>query len=147
LIVPFGRQALAWLALTYAAVRITVLAGRASTPPATGQPKNIIILFADGAAPVQWDFGKRSSAVLRQQPFATNDIAFCEGVLGLPSMQPHDVYVTDSAAAASAMSTGYKVENGAVSITPDGKPQKTVYRRQTNQARYGAQPIPRVANA
>jgi alkaline phosphatase len=126
LIMRFGRRAHAWLALTYAAVCIAVLAGCASTPPATGQPKNIIILFADGAAPVQWDFGKRSSAVLRQQPFATTDIVFREGVLGLLSTQPHGVYVTDSAAAASAMSTGYKVENGAVSITPDGKPQRTV---------------------
>lgn len=109
---------------------VLVLAGCAGNPqapgPAAATPKNIIILFADGVAPVQWDFGKRSSAVLRRQPFATTDIVFRDGTLGLLSTQPHDVYVTDSAAAASAMSTGHKVVNGAVSITPDGKPQKTV---------------------
>ena len=34
--------------------------------------------------------------------------------------------MTDSAAAASAMSTGVKVENGAVSVAPDGKPLRTL---------------------
>jgi len=112
------------------AAALLVVAGCANNPSVSGTearaPKNIIILFADGAAPVQWDFGKRSSAVLRQQPFATTDVVFREGTLGLLSTQPHGVYVTDSAAAASAMSTGHKVTNGAVSITPDGKPQKTL---------------------
>ncbi|MGH8642890.1 MAG: alkaline phosphatase [Burkholderiales bacterium] len=41
-------------------------------PAASAQaPKNIIMLFADGVAPTQWDFGRYSSRVLRQQPFAT----------------------------------------------------------------------------
>lgn len=103
----------------------TGLADRVTAADA-GIPKNIIILFADGAAPVQWDFGRRSSELLRKQSFATTDVMFREGTLGLLSTQPHGPYVTDSAAAASAMSTGYKVVNGAVSITPDGKPQKTL---------------------
>jgi alkaline phosphatase len=124
----FSRYTRYWLVI--AAAFLLVLAGCATPPGASDaavrQPKNIIILFADGVAPVQWDFGKRSSAVLRQQPFATTDIVFRDGTLGLLSTHPHGVYVTDSAAAAAAMSTGYKVENGAVSITPDGKPQKTV---------------------
>jgi len=124
----FKRPARHWLAGLVIAV--LALAGCATNPvatPAAGQqPKNIIILFADGVAPVQWDFGKRSSAILRQQPFATTDIVFRDGVLGLLSTQPHGVYVTDSAAAAAAMSTGHKVANGVVSITPDGRPQKTV---------------------
>ncbi len=120
------RSARRWLASLFVVV---LAAGCASAPVATPlagqQPKNIIILFADGAAPVQWDFGRYSSAVLRQQSFAVTDVVFREGTLGLMSTSPHGVYVTDSAAAASAMSTGYKVVNGAVSITPDGKPQKT----------------------
>jgi alkaline phosphatase len=94
---------------------------------AAGQsPRNIIILFADGAAPVQWDFGRYSSAILRRQPFATTDIVFREGALGLLATSSHDAYVTDSAAAASAMSIGHKVANGSVSITPDGTPHRTV---------------------
>ncbi len=112
------------------AVFLLTLAGCASNPASTStsgqQPKNIIILFADGAAPTQWDFGRHSSTVLRRQSFATTDIVFRQGTLGLLSTQPDGPYVTDSAAAASAMSTGYKTANGAVSITPDGKPRKTV---------------------
>ncbi len=103
----------------------TGLADRVTAADA-GIPKNIIILFADGAAPVQWDFGRRSSELLRKQSFATTDVMFREGTLGLLSTQPHGPYVTDSAAAASEMSTGYNVVTGAVSITPDGKPQKTL---------------------
>jgi alkaline phosphatase len=106
------------------------LAGCAATgePAASAQPapKNIIILFADGAAPVQWDFGRYSSGVLRRQSFATTDVVFREGALGLMATHPHGAYITDSAAAASAMATGVKVANGAVSVAPDGKPLRTV---------------------
>lgn len=47
-----------WLALAAAAT--LALAGCASTggPASSGTPKNIIILFADGAAGTQWSFGQ-----------------------------------------------------------------------------------------
>ena len=112
---------MAWLAATMLA-----LAGCASVGTLAQAPRNIIILIADGAAPTQWDFGRYSSSVLRRQPFATTDIVFTQGALGLLSTSPHGPYVTDSAAAASAMSTGYKVANGALSVTPDGVPKRTV---------------------
>ena len=83
-------------------------------------------MFADGTAYTQWDFGRYSSRVLRGQPFVTTDVVFREGTLGLLVTSPHGPYVTDSAAAASAMSTGVKVENGAVSVAPDGKPLRTL---------------------
>ncbi len=35
-------------------------------------------------------------------------------------------YVTDSAASGSAWATGYKTYNGAISVTPDGKPRTTI---------------------
>jgi alkaline phosphatase len=97
-----------------------------SSAAATELPRNIIIMFADGAAPTQWDFGRYSSTVLRQQPFVTTDIVFREGALGLLATSPHGAYVTDSAAAASAMSIGFKVANGSISITPDGTSPPTV---------------------
>jgi alkaline phosphatase len=89
-------------------------------------PKNVIIMFADGAAPAQFDFGRYSSHILRKQPFVTTDVVLRNGALGLLMTSPHGVYVTDSAAAASAMSTGFKAVNGAVSITPDGASPRTV---------------------
>jgi len=111
-----------------AALALLLAACTATGPGATsaGQlPRNIIIMFADGVAPTQWDFGRYSSRVLRNQPFVTTDIVFREGALGLLATSPLGPYVTDSAAAASAMSTGVKTENGAVSVTPDGKPLRT----------------------
>jgi alkaline phosphatase len=120
LIAPVRRA----LAVTFAGV-VLALAGCALTggPSATvGQPpKNIIIMFADGATSTQWDFGRYSSKVLRNQPFVTTDFVFKEGALGLASTPPSDAYVVDSAASASAMSTGHKVNNFAVAVTPDGK--------------------------
>ena len=97
-----------------------------AAPAAAQSPKNIIILFADGVAPTQWEFGAYSSRVLRRQPFATTEIVFRQGTLGLVTTSPHDSYVTDSAAAASAMSTGVKVVNGSVSVAPDGSSPRTV---------------------
>ena len=105
------------------------LAGCANVPGREGRgqtPQNIIIMFADGAAPTQWDFGRYSSKVLRKQPFVTTDVVFRQGAVGLLVTSPAEAYVTDSAAAGSAMATGFKANNGAVAVTPDGKPVQTV---------------------
>ncbi len=88
-------------------------------------PKNVVIIFADGVAATQWDFGRWSSAVLRQKPFVTADF-FRYQTIGLLANSPHGAYITDSAAAASAMATGYKVANAVLSVTPDGKSPQTV---------------------
>jgi alkaline phosphatase len=107
------------------ALAMCALAG-VSSAAAADVPKNIIIMFADGAAPTQWDFGRYSSLVLRKQPFATTDVVFRQGTMGLMTTSPHDAYVTDSAAAGSAMSTGFKVRNGTIAIPPDGTSPRTV---------------------
>jgi alkaline phosphatase len=110
-------------------VCILALAGCASggeSAAAIRTPRNIIIMFADGATSTQWEFGRYSSRVLRQQPFVSTDVVFRSGALGLMTTSPHDAYVTDSAAAASAMSTGSKVKNFTISVTPDGKSPRTV---------------------
>jgi alkaline phosphatase len=122
---PLALKLLGSVASCFLAIAACSTTG--SAPAAsTQEPKNIIILFADGVAPTQWDFGRYSSRVLRQQPFATTDVVFRDGVLGLLTTSPYgDTYVTDSAAAASALSIGAKVANGSVSVTPDGKPGRT----------------------
>lgn len=89
------------------------------------QPRSVIIMLADGAAATQWDFGKYSSQMLRGQPFVVTDVVFKEGFLGLLNTSPSGLYVTDSAAAASAMSTGFKTANGAISVSVDGDPLPT----------------------
>ncbi len=122
------RRAVLRLVFAAVAACAAALAGCAGMPGGASQaqtPKNIIIMFADGTAPTQWDFGRYSSKVLRQQPFLTTDHVFREGTVGLLITAPHGAYVTDSAAAGSAMATGFKVENGVVSIAPDGKSLST----------------------
>ena len=90
------------------------------------KPKNIIILFADGTTSSQYEFGRYSSEQLRQQSFAVTDVVMSKGNYQLMNTASANYFVTDSAAAASAMSTGYKVNNGAISVTPDGKPRPTL---------------------
>jgi len=113
---PAGAVALALLACALCA----------ATPALAQAPRNVIILIADGAAGTQWDFGRYSSQVLRRQPFVTTDIVFRNGTVGLLTTSPHGAYVTDSAAAGSAMATGFKTVNGAISVTPDGTSPRTV---------------------
>src|SRR5262245_49235719 len=114
-----GLRGVASIGAVLVVLMAWALAG-VSPAAAADAPKNIIIMFADGAGPTQWDFGAYSSRVLRGQPFATTDLVFRQGALGLLTTSPHDAYVTDSAAAASAMATGIKVANGAISMAPDG---------------------------
>ena len=109
-------------------VCVIVIAGCAGIPVGDSKaqaPKNVVIIFADGVAPTQWDFGRYSSTVLRQKPFVTADL-FRNQAIGLLANSPHGAYVTDSAAAGSAMATGFKVENAVLSVTPDGKSPRTV---------------------
>lgn len=90
------------------------------------KPKNIIILFADGTTASQYEFGRYSSLMLRQQPFAITDIVMSKGHYQFMKTESANYFVTDSAAAASAMSTGYKVNNGAISVLPDGSKPVTL---------------------
>ena len=89
-------------------------------------PKNIIILFADGTTSSQYEFGRYSSALLRQQSFAITDEVMAKGQYQLMKTESANYFVTDSAAAASAMSTGYKVNNGSIATTPDGNTPPTI---------------------
>ena len=91
-----------------------------------GTPKNIIIMFADGTAPTQLEFGKYTARHLRNEGFAVTDVMLREGTLGLLSTHPANAFITDSAAGASAMSTGRKVNNFAISMTPDGQRPTTL---------------------
>jgi alkaline phosphatase len=113
-----------------ACIRITVLGCFASLfafAPAHAQtPKNIIIMFADGVAATQLEFGRYSSELLRGQPFSVTADVMRQGVMGLMSTLSNNAYVTDSAAAASAMSTGFKANNGAISTTPQGAAPATL---------------------
>ena len=124
----------AWRCMWLSALLLA--AGCAGVPAGSGQagtPKNIIIMFADGTAPTQLEFGRYTARHLRNEGFAVTDIMLREGTLGLLSTHPANAFVTDSAAGASAMSTGRKVNNFVISMTPDG--QRPVTLMQAAKAR------------
>ena len=43
--------------------------GISAQPSISQQPKNIIVLFADGVTGSQWEFGRKTSELIRQKPF------------------------------------------------------------------------------
>jgi alkaline phosphatase len=117
-----------WL-LLFGCALAGLLAGCASNSAQTDSlraPKNIIILFGDGAAATQWELGRYTSQALRKRPFLITDVVFRQGALGVLTVHSADSFVTDSAAAATAMSTGHKTNNGMAGVTPDGAAVKTV---------------------
>ena len=77
------RQWYLWLSTAFAAVIVTAGCAGTSGGDEAQAPKNIIILFADGAAGTQWDFGRYTGTTLRKQSFATTEIVFRQGALGL----------------------------------------------------------------
>ncbi|HWI13311.1 MAG TPA: alkaline phosphatase [Burkholderiales bacterium] len=94
--------------------------------PDGSAPRNIIILYADGAAGTQWELGRYASHHLLNAPFLATDVVMRDGALGVMSTAPANALVTDSAAAATAMSSGHKTDNDMVSVLPDGKRVQTV---------------------
>ena len=89
-------------------------------------PKNIIILFADGAAATQFEVARYAARHLRNEPFAVTDVVLKTGTLGLLTTHPHEAFATDSAATATTMSTGVKTTIGAIGVGPDGQSLRTV---------------------
>jgi alkaline phosphatase len=107
-------------------VAVTVFLVSCATPPGIVQrPKNVIVLYADGVAVTQLEFGRYSSRVLRNSGYAVTDTVLSQGSIGFLTTHPHEAFATDSAATASAMSTGVKTTIGAVGVGPDGKPERT----------------------
>ena len=95
--------------------------------PAAAQalPRNVIVLFADGVAATQIELGRYSSRALRGEGYAITDTVLGRGSIGFLTTHPRESFATDSAAAATAMSTGVKASVGAIGVGPDGKPART----------------------
>ncbi|HYR28216.1 MAG TPA: alkaline phosphatase [Thermoanaerobaculia bacterium] len=82
-------------------------------------PKNIILFISDGAGPGHYT----SMKVRRAAEFNVGRMP----VVGLATTNCADRYVTDSAAGASALATGVKVNSEAVSQLPDGQAPQTLF--------------------
>jgi alkaline phosphatase len=81
-------------------------------------PKNIILFIGDGMGVAHITAGKIARGNLNLERFA---------VAGLVTTHPQNELITDSAAAATALATGHKTTNRAVSVSADKKPLKTLF--------------------
>ncbi len=90
-------------------------------------PKNIILLIGDGMGIAQITAGKIVKGQLNLEEFKH---------LGLLTTHSQSALITDSAAAGTALATGYKTNNKAISVSADGKPLKSIieYAKEVNKA-------------
>ncbi|MBQ7399960.1 MAG: alkaline phosphatase [Clostridia bacterium] len=92
--------------------------------------KNIIFLIPDGAGYPLYDFandvkvsgGFLASGYEHRTPTTTDPMTMRSYLAGSMTTLNFSAALTDSAAAGTAMATGYKTHNGRVGINPDGKP-------------------------
>ena len=97
--------------------------GRSTPMSAVVPPTNVILMIGDGMGPAQVDLARR---------FAAGGVLAMDRLDASPGRMAHDnIYgeVTDSAASATAMATGRKTYNGAMSVDVAGNPLETVWER------------------
>ncbi|MCG9731942.1 alkaline phosphatase [Shewanella sp. Isolate13] len=88
-------------------------------------PKNIIYLIGDGMGPAYTSAYRYYSD--NPQTQRVEKTIFDKLLVGMSSTYPDDdTYVTDSAAAATALATSYKSHNGAISVDHQGGPFPTL---------------------
>jgi alkaline phosphatase len=88
-------------------------------------PKNIIYMIGDGMGPAfttAYRYYHDDPSTVEIEPTVFDSI-----LVGMAKTYPDDTtYVTDSAASATALSTGVKSYNGAIAVDTDKKPIKTM---------------------
>ena len=89
------------------------------------KPRNIIFMIGDGMGTSQVFAGLT----------ANNGHLFLENFkhVGFAKTQSADNYITDSAAAGTALSSGYKTYNGAIGVDTDTIPQQTILEKAENK--------------
>ena len=89
-------------------------------------PKNIIVMFSDGTGIAHLEITRQYNRAIHNEPFFITDTLFNAGSLALVSNPSASSLVTDSAAAGSAMATGAKINNGSISVLPNGAIARSV---------------------
>jgi alkaline phosphatase len=85
-------------------------------------PRRVVIFIGDGMGLTTVTLG-RLAAERQKRPYAFDRF----NVLGLASTRSADSVVTDSAAAATALSSGYKTNNHALGVDPELHPRRTLF--------------------
>ncbi|MFK7933066.1 MAG: alkaline phosphatase [Saprospiraceae bacterium] len=126
---PFGRDrkfslvtkmtAYGLLLIIGLSVQCKTAGSSASAPQVTPQlPKNIVLMIGDGMGLSQLSaamYSNRNQLALEKFP-----------VIGLQKTASNSDLITDSAASATAISTGVKTYNGAIGMNKDTLPQSTI---------------------
>ncbi len=98
-------------------------------------PKNIIMVIGDGMGPAYTS----AYRYLKDDPKTdlVEETVFDRHLVGMSSTYPHKVsgYVTDSAAGATALSSGTKTYNGAIALDVDKNPVETVLEKAHKQGK------------
>lgn len=114
------------LSLTLSLAGCSVTEESTVSESVSNQPKNIIMVVADGMGPA-YTGAYRNYA---DDPSTPNveSVIFDQWLMGMASTYPDSVsgYVTDSAAAATALATGTKSYNGAIGVDVNKQPLKSV---------------------
>jgi len=112
-----------WTALIALAMVMCLLA--VSLPPQGAvaeaerhRARSVILLISDGMGYAQMSLAR----LLKGEPLAMDEA----GMAGWISTASADSLVTDSAAAGTALASGYKVNNDVIGITPDGQKPTTI---------------------
>lgn len=108
-----------WLAVA------TVLLLSLALPAAAARARNVILLIGDGMGPAQVALAEMYGREVHGRGLRMLEAAD-RGRLGLSLTSSADSLVTDSAAAATAIATGHKTNNGAISQDPQGKRLPTI---------------------
>jgi len=87
-------------------------------------PRNVILMIGDGMGVAQISLA-RLSLGSSSQPLFMDTLPYA----ALVQTQSANAVVTDSAAAGTALATGYKTNNGMISVLPDGTPVETILER------------------
>jgi len=101
------------------------------SPKDRDAPKNVVLMIADGASPATFTMA-RDFERYRQGPpperLDGQDVRLALDRLKLGSIQTfaENSRITDSAAGATAFSTGRKTNNGFVGVGPEGRPLATL---------------------
>ncbi len=81
------------------------------------QPRNIILMIGDGMGVSQVTTGRIYRHPMHLERF---------GIMGLITTHSNNRFKTDSAAGATALGTGFKTDNGVISMSPEGEVYPTI---------------------
>jgi alkaline phosphatase len=97
----------------------------ADEPESPGLARNVIVFMGDGMGPEQLSTGRFVRTRMRFDELEGPGFVNTDSLTTLAAVDP-ELAPTDSAAAATVIATGQRVENYRLSLTADGEPLETV---------------------